>query len=68
MMSDKFRGSDPTMKITPATDDPYKQVSMDAAGNRPPKDGRANVKRSKIGKGKNDSPEAILYGDKSGDE
>lgn len=39
---------------------------MDAAGNKPPKDGLANVKRPKIGKGKNDSPEAVLYGDKAG--
>jgi hypothetical protein len=69
MTADKFHWSDPAMTtMTPSPDDPNRLFSMDAAGNRPPRNGLAAVKRARIGRGESDSPEAVLYGDKTGEE
>jgi hypothetical protein len=69
MTADKFQWSDPALTtMGPAPDDPNRLFSMDAAGNRPPISGLANVKRRKIGRKESDSPEAVLYGDRSGEE
>jgi hypothetical protein len=69
MTADKFRWSDPVLTtMGPAPDDPNRLFSMDAAGNRPPRNGLADVKRPRIGRDENDSPEAVLYGDKVGEE
>jgi hypothetical protein len=67
-MTGTFRWSDPAMTTTtPAPDDPSKQFSMDAAGNKPPKDGLGAMKRSTVREIAAD-PEIALYGDKPGDE
>lgn len=69
MTTDRFQWSDPALTtMGPAPDDPGRLFSMDAAGNKPPRNGLADVKRRKIGREKGDSPEAVLYGDKPGDE
>lgn len=54
--------------VSPEPDDPNNQISMDAAGNKPPNDGLSTMKRRRIGSGKIVSPEVLLYGDKPGDE
>ncbi|RAZ77012.1 hypothetical protein [Mesorhizobium atlanticum] len=69
-MAEKYRWTDPAMTtVTRAPDDPNNQVSIDAAGNKPPKDilKLANMKQPKLPGGDN-SPEWILFGDKTGDE
>jgi hypothetical protein len=69
MTADKFRWSDPAMTtMGRSPDDPNRLFSMDAAGNRPPRNGLAEVKRLRIGRAESDSPEAILYGDKADEE
>lgn len=68
-MSDKYRWSNPAMtSVSPAPDDPRKQISMDAAGNKPPQDGLAAVKRRRSDSESGNTPEIILYGDRPGDE
>lgn len=69
MTADKFRWSDPAMTtMGRSPDDPNRLFSMDAAGNRPPRNGLAGVKRPRMGDEASDSPEAVLYGDKQAEE
>lgn len=68
-MVDTYQWMDPAMKtVTRAPDDPNNQVSMDAAGNKPPRNSLADMKRPSIAGKRDRSPEIILYGDKPGDE
>lgn len=65
-MTDKYRWSDPAMSATTrAPDDPNGQMSTDAAGNKPPKDGLAEMPRPGA---KKSTPEVRLYDDRPGDE
>lgn len=68
-MADEYHWSDPAMTtVAPAPDDAKNQISMDAAGNKPPKDGLASMRHRRIVGGEKTSPEVLLYGDKPGDE
>lgn len=64
-MGETYRWSDPAMTaVGRAPDDPNLKFSMDAAGNKPPKDSLATMKRSD----KADSPEGALYYDGEGED
>lgn len=64
-MGETYHWSDPAMTaVGRAPDDPNLKFSMDAAGNKPPKDSLANMKRP----GKDASPEGALYYNGEGED
>ena len=66
-MSESYHWSDPAMTaVGRAPDDPNLKFSMDAAGNKPPKDSLAKMKRADPGA--DSTPEGTLFYNGEGEE